>query len=165
MLSFLKLQVNLLQLFSTTPECYNVNCPFKLSTYLLWALCLKSVPPGGNPWLHLLQKKDESGDRVYAKTTAIYTATTCNASNQEYYWLKMEIKSTSTCSTNFRAFLCRTPQKKTTWNRQILGFDDNVRVQQSFNHSFTIWTVRPFVHLHLQDGWLVTVLYNAKKTK
>ena len=33
-----------------------------------------------------------------------------NASKQEYYWLKEEKYTCCTCNTNFRAFLCRTPQ-------------------------------------------------------
>ena len=33
-----------------------------------------------------------------------------NVTKQEYYWLKKEKCSSCTCNTNFRAFLCRTPQ-------------------------------------------------------
>ena len=60
-----------------------------------------------------------------------------------YYCSRKEKYSCCTCITNFRALLFRTPE--------------------TMNHSFSVFTLKPFVFIQLQDSW--PVVYMVHKTE
>ena len=66
------------------------------------------------------------------------------ATKQEYYWLKKEKYSCCTCSTNFRAFLRRTPQNNDVTSPNFRFWRQREHI--TMNHSwFSIFTLKPFV--------------------
>ena len=83
-----------------------------------------------------------------------------NATKQEYYWLQKEKCSCCTCNTNFRAFLCRTPQNNNVKSPNIRFWRQ--REHLKMKKSFSVLTLKPFVPIHLQDS--SPVLYNVNKT-
>lgn len=75
-----------------------------------------------------------------------------NASKQEYYWLKEEKYTCCTCNTNFRAFLCRTPQNNNVKSPNFRFWEQREHI--TMKQSFSVLMLKPFVPIQLQRRWL-----------
>ena len=84
-----------------------------------------------------------------------------NATKKEYDWLKKEKYSCCTCSTNFRAFLCRTPKNINVKSPNFRFWRQREHI--TMKRSFFVLTLKPFVSIQLQDS--SPVLYKANKTE